>query len=60
MMGMDKELWVQKKNFVEIELTCVADAKPAKAQVVIKANSTYRGTKWARASTPVSVEVLSK
>jgi len=56
----DKITVEAKKDFVEIELTCAADAKPVKAQVIIKANSTYRGTKWARTGTPVSVEVLSK
>ncbi len=56
----DKITVEAKKDFVEIELTCAADAKPIKAQVAIKANSTYRGAQWTKESSPVSFEVLAK
>jgi len=47
-----------KKDFVEIELTATADAKPGKADVVAVAKSKYRGVEWVRESLPVTIEVV--
>ena len=49
-----------KKDFVELELTCAAGAKQAKAEVIIAAKSTYRGADGVKESPPVPVEVLAK
>ena len=47
-----------KKDFVEIELTATADAKPGKADVVAVAKSKYRGVEWMKESLPVTIEVV--
>jgi hypothetical protein len=53
----DKIVVDAKKDFVEFEITCAADAKSAKGEAVIVAKSSYRGAPWVKASAPVAVEI---